>query len=227
MRIRSGELIPDDYIQVEYLESTGSQYIDANYVCKTNNLIFELDMEWTGTNVGAFETFIGFMYSTSQVTPRIGLHKWSSVLMFGANDTRTSGTTPVTNQRFTYKGDFTSGKQFLYKNGTQIASGTTSYNFSTNTCPTYIFARYCPSSMNYAYMKLYEASIWEGTTRVRHFIPCLRVSDGKPGLYDTETKTFIAGQGTKEFLYGEVVRYSFKVSYYKNSTSTIIGCKPR
>ena len=36
---------------------------------------------------------------------------------------------------------------------------------------------------------------------IREFIPSLRVSDNKPGLYDTVNNEFYVNQGTGEFLY--------------------------
>lgn len=195
-------LLPPEYQQVEYIESSGTQYINTGYVAKVNNVSLELDMAWTGNTLGAFESFMGFMYSTSTVNPRMALHKYSSVLMFGANATTTSGVAPVKNERFVYKGDFTSGAQKLYKNGTQIATNSTTYNFSTNTCPVYIFARYCPNGMNYSTMRVYRAKIYEGTTLKMDFIPCYRKSDSVIGLYDIVNKVFYSNSGTGNFTKG-------------------------
>ncbi len=196
------KLIPEIYQQVEYIQSGGTQYINTGYIAKVNNVNLELDMAWTGNTLGAFESFMGFMYSTSTVNPRMALHKYSSKLMFGANATTTSGVAPVKNERFVYRGDFTSGAQKLYKNGTQIATNSTTYDFSTNTCPVYIFARYCPNGMNYSSMRVYRARIYEGTALKMDFIPCYRKSDSVIGLYDTVTKTFFTNTGSGTFTKG-------------------------
>lgn len=214
MRIRAPKLTPDgkdrwciplsssvlplpiDYQQVEYIASSGAQYIDLNYICKKNNIIIELDMMWTGATVGAFETFIGFMYSPSVVTPRIGLHKWSSQLMFGANATTASGVTPPSNTRFTYRGEFISGAQKMYVNGVLKTSNATTFDFTSNTCPTYMFARYCPGSMNYATMRMYSCKIWEGDSLVKHIIPCYKKSSGAIGAYDIIKQEFYTNSGT-------------------------------
>ena len=182
----------ENYTAYEYIQSSGAQYVDTGYIPKTNNITIELDMAWTGSNVSAFETFAGFMYSTTQNNPRLGLHKYSSQLMFGANSTTVSGVAP-NGERFIYKGEFVSGAQKLYKNGTQIATNSTTFDFSSNTCPIYIFARYCPNSMNYANMKLYEAKIYEGTKIVRWFIPVISKTGGVTGLYDKVNDSFYTG----------------------------------
>lgn len=203
--IKENCFIPSYLQQLDYIASSGSQYINLDYICKTNNLNIELDMAWTGSSTGAFETFIGFMQSTSQTVPRIGLHKYSSALMFGADATTTSGISLTANERFIYKGDFTSGAQKLYKNGSQIANNTTSYNFTSNTCPLYLFARYCPNSMNYATMRLYSCIIKEGTSIVKQLIPCYNIMTEEIGLYDLISKNFYTNAGTGKFIKGNVI----------------------
>lgn len=196
------------YQQLEYIQSNSaySHYVDINYIAKANNIIIDLDMMWTGNTVSAFETFIGFMYSPSTVTPRIGLHKWSSSLMFGANATTNSGITPPQNIRFSYKGDFTSGAQKLYKNnGSPIASNTTKYDFTNNPCPMYLFARYCPGSENYANMRMYSCKIYEGANLVKDLIPCKRLVDNVLGVYDKVSKQFYITHGSGEFTAGNPI----------------------
>lgn len=222
MRIRSQRL-PREYQQVKYIESSGTQYINTNYIPKVNNVNLELDIAWVGNTLGAFETFMGFMKSTTENNPRIGLHKYSSKLMFGANSTTTSEIAPVKNERFIYRGDFTSGAQKLYKNGTQIASNSTTYNFSTNTCPVYIFARYCPNSMNYSTIRVYRAKIYEGTTLKMDFIPCYRKSDNVIGLYDLVNGTFYTNAGSGTFIKGNDIKDSFKISTAIAEGTTNLG----
>lgn len=209
------------YQKLEYVESTGTQYVDINYTCLTNNISIELDMMWTGTDVSKFETFIGFMKASNVVTPRIGLHKYTGKFMFGANTTTTSGTTPPST-RFTYKGDFTSGNQKLYYNGSQIVTSSTTYSFSGNTCPTYIFARYCPNSMNYAYMRLYGCKIWEGSTLVKHLIPVKQLSTQKIGVYDIINDEFYSsGSGTELVASTTTTGYIADTSRMKISTTLL------
>lgn len=190
---------PVGFTKRTYIESTGTQYIDLDYVIKTNNVSIELDMMWTGTTVSAFESFVGFMYSPSTVTPRVGIHKYNSNLMFGANTTASSGTALMANERMIVKADFTSGSQKLYKNNSQIATSTTTYNFANNTCHTYVFARCCPNSENYAKMRLYECKIYEGTTLVRHYVPVVQDNNGELGLFELITRRFYVNGGTGTF----------------------------
>jgi hypothetical protein len=88
------EEINSAYEQLEYIASTGTQYINTNYV-PTTNFKIELDMMWTGSSVSQFESFAGFMHANTN--PRAGLHKYSSTFMFGGNSTTSSTVEPVKN----------------------------------------------------------------------------------------------------------------------------------
>jgi hypothetical protein len=61
-------------------------------------------MAWTGSSVGNFESFAGFMHSNQ--IPRAGVHKYSSVFMLGGNATTVSAVTPIANQRTILISDF-------------------------------------------------------------------------------------------------------------------------
>lgn len=204
--IAGRELYLDEYTCLDYIESTGTQYIDTEYIPTQSNIKIELDMAWTGSNLGLFETFAGFMYSTSTVTPRIGIHKLSNVYMYGANNTSYTDIQPVKNERTIVIGDFHSGtSSILYKDGEEIYSYTNSYSFASNTCPVYIFGRYCPNSMNLAYMRLYNCKIYDNNILIRDFIPVIRNYNQEAGLYDKINKKFYKNLGTNAFTCGSVL----------------------
>lgn len=207
------EEIDAEYDVVEYLESTGTQYIDTGYITISSDYTYELDMTWTGTNVSGFYSFMGFM--ASGTVPRAGLHNYSSTLMFGANATTNSSVSPISGERYVYKGRFKSGTQKLYKNDSEIASNTTTFDHSTNTLSTYIFGRNYASGKNLASMKLYEAKIYEGITPVCHYIPMRRKSDNVLGLYEINTKTFLVNSGTGTFVAGPTLTNN-SASIYEN-----------
>ena len=186
----------------EYIESTGSQYINTGYVAQNPSLQYELDMTWTGTNTGDFETFIGFMPSVNGNVPRAGLHKLSSTLFFGGDDTKYSEVIPVSGERFNFYGDFITKNQKLYKNNTLIASSTHTFNPSSNTLSTYIFARNKDNARNNgAKMKLYRAKIYEEYNTIYEFIP-VRNAAGVLGLYDIINNQFYTNAGSGDFIAG-------------------------
>ena len=54
-------------------------------------------------------------------------------------------------------------------------------------------------------MQLYGCKIWDDDILVRNFVPCYRVSDNKPGLYDLVNDEFLTNSGTGEFTLGPEV----------------------
>ena len=46
-----------------------------------------------------------------------------------------------------------------------------------------------------------SCKIWDNNALIRDYIPVIRNSDNKPGMYDRVTKTFFTNQGTGEFTY--------------------------
>ena len=199
------------YDVLEYIESTGTQYVSSGYVTTSTDYTYELDM--APTKIGGFYSYMGFM--ASGTTPRAGIHEYSNVFMLGANATTNSSTTPIVNERIVLKGHFKSGAQKLYKNGTLIASNSTTFNHSANTLPTYIFGRNYSDGRNLASMKLYSAKIYEGSTLVRHYIPARRQSDNALGLYDILTNTFCANSGSGTFVSGPAITNK-SASIYKD-----------
>ena len=48
-------------------------------------------------------------------------------------------------------------------------------------------------------LKLYSVIFTDGSLMVRDFVPVIRKSDNKPGMYDRVTKQFFTNAGTGEF----------------------------
>lgn len=192
------EEINEAYERLEFLESTGSQYVDTGYVTTSSDYSYEVDI--IPTAKGSFYSYMGFM--ASGTTPRAGLHEYSGTFMLGANATTNSTVSPVVGQRVLLKAQFKSGAQRLYKDGEQIASNTTGFNHSTNTLSTHIFGRNYASGRNLSKIKLYEAKIYEQDVVVRDYVPARRKSDGVLGLYEIFTGNFIANIGSGTFKTG-------------------------
>lgn len=203
------EEVYSGYDVLEYIESTGTQYVDTGYVTTSTDYTYELDM--APTKIGGFYSYMGFM--ASGTTPRAGIHEYSNVFMLGANATTNSSTVPVVNERLILKGHFKSGAQKLYRNDVLIASNSTSFNHSANTLSTHIFGRNYSSGRNLASIKLYSAKIYEGSTLVRHYIPVRRQSDNILGLYDILTDTFCANSGSGTFIGGPALTNKYASIY--------------
>ena len=56
--------------------------------------------------------------------------------------------------------------------------------------------------------KTYSVTMSKNGTLIQNLIPCYRLSDQEPGMYDTVTNTFFTNSGTGTFLVGNDVNYS-------------------
>lgn len=179
---------------VDYIESTGEQYIDTGVIPGVNidvELTVSFHREYSGwrwlyaaNRVNALDAYGVGINSLSTTTYQRGATFHDDSFSFqqgGAKYTvKTAGTT-------------------LYINGSVVCS----LRNDTFTSPTSMGLLGCRSSENGVYemipARLYSCKIWDGSTLVRDFVPA--VDNGTPGLYDRVTGTFFGNSGTGEFLY--------------------------
>lgn len=185
--------LPSGYIELEYIQITGSQYINTE-VIPNNNIGFDATFEvltpltsspyynlfgvrGNDVNGGSSETQNFFRIDTIPVDNNTGTE-----LKFG---------TTVYNSGITGSGKVhieLKNKVYIKPNGSKIQlTGNI-----TNTYPIYIG---CLNKGNNAYgnksvMKIYNFKLYNGNTMVRNFIPALRESDKKTGLYDVVNNKF-------------------------------------
>ncbi len=176
-----GVVLPDEYIELDYLESTGTQWIDTGVYVDSLDINGDIDFQYTeikrnswlagavimdtlvrGTEVGLvtedeFYTILGNTYSQPDVTKRTQVH-------------------------------FTVQRGIPNKN-------------------LYIFSRNFPvDEEDEASVKIFSATIYNGNSVLRNFVPAQRKSDAVLGMYDTVSGTFYINSGTGEFIAGNIVK---------------------
>lgn len=185
----------DLYTPLEYLESSGTQYInpDVGFV-NGSSLAYELKCQYPTTTT-----------TTGSGHHRAGISSTNGQLKVGYTQTSISSL-----EWHTAKISWSSGNvgdtltQTNYVDGVQVGTRSTQ-PYDSN--PYLIFAM-CSWSDNtglppYSYEKMRIASckIYRNNTLVRDFIPSLRNIDGKVGLYDKANGTFYTNAGTGDFYY--------------------------
>lgn len=216
--------LPADYLQVEYLESTGTQYIDTGYYPNINTEFYSDFSDFSRTD--GYFTPGGVSLTGSQV----GLYsnnKGKTVYTAFGNKTDVQYTADTgqwlnrTKVIISKTGVVQDGVEKLtYSN---VTFGSSPYSFV-------LFARRNGTSGDaerFAYMKLYESIISESGNEIRHFIPCIRISDSKPGMYDLVSRTFFTNAGTGEFIAGLAPQLSdtdyWSINGYMNASGSIIS----
>lgn len=191
--------LPDGYTEVEYIEGTGTQYIDSGFIPNGKTRIV-MDVEIVShLDHGAY---------------------------FGTR-AATSGTDSVSNTLFimsggTLRSDFygktgsstgiPEGRHILDRNMNVTTAGdytiTLAASTTASTYPLAIFGVNTAGEVSKcACIKLYSCSIYDDGVLARKFIPCLN-GDGVAGMYDCVGDTFYGNGGSGEFLFGSRADYT-------------------
>lgn len=183
--------IPSGYTKLSYIRSSGTQYIDTGYIPNQDTRII-CDVQITDTatqhlfgarasaNAGAFfvpcisATTIRADYGSQKNTHTVGSVLDRMTIDIGKTSCTIGGTsTTFTAETFSANASITL--------------------FASNTGGTVVVDTYK------AKMKLFSCRIYDNGTLVRDFIPCLRDSDSRVGLYDMQNGVFYTNNGTGEF----------------------------
>lgn len=189
-------LLPEGYRQLEYIESTGTQYINTN----VNNLpSVRLVTEVQYTDLSKSNS-MGWASSSYREVFRFNCSSNGFYYLYGDDgNTATQVTSSPDGDWHTW--DISNGSQKFdsieYGNRTMTRSGNTLYLFS-------VHAQWTTALTLPCYCKMKYCDIYRNGSIIRNFIPALRISNNKPGLYDTANKTFYINDGTGQFLYGEL-----------------------
>lgn len=188
----------EKYVFVEYIQSTGTQWIDTGIIANGDT---KVDIDFQIVKITA-----AFMYGSREnsTTKAYSLNVNSAdnlmspygdggAFTLGVADTKRH--TVNKNHRTLYYDDVFIG---------QVAKQefTTPGNLELFACYNGGAKGYLPSQM-----KLYSCSIYDGVTEgsrtlLRDFKPCYRKVDKVAGLYDTVSGEFFENQGTGNFLIG-------------------------
>ena len=193
-------VLPEEYQKVEYIESTGTQYIDTNYQPNSNTrTIIDFAITKTiaefrplfgardATNTKAYDVWIKF--DTNKVYPQYGNIAYNGN---GAIDKQF-----VENERCVMDFD----KNVLRFNNTEITCQKFTFETSYNMLLLAVHSGATVDSRKPC-ARLYSCMIFDNEELKRNFIPCYRKSDGEPGLFDLVELEFYTNAGTGVFEVG-------------------------
>lgn len=187
--------LPVEYQEVEYIESSGTQYIDTG-MRGTDNTKVDIEFQATGEN------FLPFGARSSATSNCFAI--WASgsnvgtSLRIGFDSTNgyTGGATTTDKYHIIHSKDGTYVNNALVWNVATIRAFTTPQNLI-------VFGYYnTATKRGLSAIRLYHLKLWESNIRVRDFIPCYRKSDNVVGLYDLVSDTFFTRSGTGDFVKG-------------------------
>jgi hypothetical protein len=211
--------LPKEYVQLEYLKATGTQFLNLGKLGYDNRLTVDVHIESKPDTNALFGC--GINNSVQGFSIIISNHPTSTHRFDGQKLTMNV----YVNKRTIYT---------LDKNGIEFDEKLYAWDsapsyFETNG-DVYLLAfnvsnkaQYMPKGL------LYRCEIFKNDILVHNLIPALRIADLKPGMYDLVTGQFFVNQGTGEFvfempnalkpyLYFEALEDGLQVSITKSET---------
>ena len=190
----SSTTISSGLVELEYIESTGTQYIDTG-IKASKNLKVEADIDVSAAS--------GWVMILGDYTSGSYFSWWrqntTMYAYYGSNNKTLA--------------ELTGKRKYISNNTNNIWSIDTSKitvtpnssDFSKDGNNLYLFSVNNGGNYNKASMKLYSCKIYDNGTLVRDFIPAKRVSDGMCGLWDKANYKFYKNAGTGTFIGGPAI----------------------
>lgn len=196
--------LPSEYQEVEYLESTGTQWIDTGLYGGLDTLGVNFKFRVTTIETGKYYVLgnfnqvgqCGVIRSTVEGSTDIILRYYIDTAAYGIVLGTANSDIIFSNQNNSIMSDGV--VRGTLPNNTAKLSNSQLLLFGTGFGVSFNAGGRC------YYLKIYLDLSF--TALLRNFIPCYRKADNKPGMYDLVTKTFFTNQGTGEFIVGADVK---------------------
>ena len=190
--------LPQGYQEVEYIQSSGTQFIDTGFVPNDNT---EIILVFTNNNAttGNYDCIFGTRTNASNdntfalwIDPnrRFGA-------FYGTGQSITSFPTSINataKHTATMKGNVAEIDSVSIT--CPVVSSSPTYSFYIGACNTAGTADY------FSKILIYESKIYDNVTLVRDFVPCYRKADNVAGLYDLVNNVFYTNAGSGVFAVG-------------------------
>ena len=201
----TGHYLPDEYQEVEYIQSSGSQYINTGVnpkikprVIMKMAMIDPRDSDYFGNSAINGSAFFGNFSAYSLMYYR-----------YGSTSALNTGISVKQNQW--HEWDIS---QSVYLDGDLRYTTTNTYTYNSSQTNICIF-----KCRNYATYQLAYFILYDGEEKVREFYPCYRKSDSAIGLYDKVTNKFYPNSGRETFIKGADVQSGTFIEEYELATS--------
>lgn len=188
--------LPEGYAQLEYIQSSGAQWIDTGFTPDQDTRII-YDCERLST-VSA-EHFFG-VRTGNAAKEAFCFYIYNSGWRYAYNNYVAAGDGPSTGRYL-----FDANKNVMTINGSLTLKSTYA-KFKASATATLFSMRSFNSGISYGSHKLFSCQIYNNGTLTRNFIPC-KSPAGAVGLYDLVDGKFYGNAGTGSFTAGPVVTW--------------------
>ena len=210
--------LPDGYIELEYIEGTGAQYVNTGY-CPSPTTRTLLDFQLTAVK-GQYRLFgvekdgSGHLVYSMYVN---GQNATSGSFAYARKDTSGNWTglidADALRHTFDFNHDNGAGGRAVTISGTSVDNRTLSEGTpatATAKYPLFLGAPNKGGSTNpdqIAKYRLYSCRLFEDEELVRDFIPAYRTSDSAAGLYDLVNGVFYPSASATSFIPGASTQF--------------------
>jgi hypothetical protein len=196
-------ILPKEYTQVDYIQSSGTQYIDTGFK-PTPNTKIETTFQFNQVTPTQQRIFANASYEDNGLVFAFYISGQNNFAWACQNDA--GNWVAFGLQADTNKHIFTidSMNSIVSIDNTQKEITSTRTNNSNQTMLFFADKTRDFNPRNFAGGKLYNSKIYDNGILVRDFIPCYRNSDNVVGLYDMVNNEFYTNQGTGVFTYGQI-----------------------
>lgn len=192
--------LPRGYQQVEYIKSSGSQWIDTGVKPNQNTRVV-MDMQGAPeTVVSDLGMYFGASDSSESVKLMFGDASGSGWFNVAYYNTQSYGNSKETQANYL-------ARKTIDFNKNTVTYGTESKTFTAGTYsvdyPITLFASNRAGSKKYlAKILVYSCKIYNNSSLIRDFVPARRQRDNVVGLYDLVTNAFYTNGGSGAFAAG-------------------------
>lgn len=191
--------LPEGYTELEYIESTGTQYIDTGFKNNQDTRVV-MDVQATSTPT-ATSWFFGGRTSNSDAT--------MGVFYYAGSTKKITADYDGNGQRYNFDSLGATDRLSIDYNKNVLTINSYSKTFTSATFQSTgniaLFGINTAGEVSSCISaKLYACKIYDNGTLVRNYVPC-KDSSGVAGLYDLVNDTFYANAGTGTFTAGSII----------------------
>ena len=190
-RLLQFEVLPPEYKRIQYMDSTNNtgQYINTLFVPDDNSYV---ECGFCFPTVKAYQCAFGSKGSQFSAVRRGSTNGFEVDICGAYVYITTPNLSNYTVMELSTNKVVVNGTETLLTKGTgQIDT------------PIFLFAKGFVNSTALdikGSCRIWYAKIYQNNQLVRNFIPCIRKTDNKPGMYDTVFKNFYTNAGSGEFV---------------------------
>lgn len=195
---RGGALLPDGYTQIEYVEASGTQYIDTEFKPNQDTKVV-MDVQSVGVNTNdTGQSFFGARTSNSNMFAAYW-HRTNTAYYIFYN----AGNATAASDRLTDRMTVSMDKNVLYVgDNVSVSRAYAAFDCEYNL---FLFASNVSGTADYfGVNRVYSCKIFDAETPVRDYIPCIN-PDGECGLFDLVRNQFYGNAGSGVFTAGPSV----------------------